>query len=173
MSEVTSYMRIDGIEPESAATALLNINGKKGFFVVDPWAWEAARAISNTIGDGNNADRGMVAIGEVLISRSKIDGATPYILSWLLAPGNEGKTVEIVSTVPGRDGSGLIPTTILTLTGARLAHNTLSPDRSTMSIAYNSFSIAFYFEDEGGKIEKGPEIAYDLTTAEATSLAKK
>ncbi|NUW69222.1 type VI secretion system tube protein Hcp [Vibrio coralliilyticus] len=163
-------MRIDGLEPKGAAT-VTDIGGKKGFFVIDPWSWEAARGISNSVGDGNNADRGMVAMSELHISRSKTDGASPYLLSWLIAPGNEGKKIEIVDAVPSRDGEGIMPVKIITLTGGRVAHKSLSPDRMTMSIAYNDISFAFYYEDDSGKIEKGPEVGFDLSTAKATSLA--
>ncbi|MBU2898830.1 type VI secretion system tube protein Hcp [Vibrio hepatarius] len=168
------FMRIDGTTPKGAAT-VEKINGKDGFFAIDTVSWNAVRGVGIDVGNANNADQGMVALGEINITRG-CDGATPHIETFLYAPGPEGKSVEIVMTKPNREGSGADPYQITTLTGARISsYNSAGSDGSlpneSFSLTYTKISKAYYIEGEGGKIEKGPEVGFDATTAKITSSA--
>ncbi|MEZ9894087.1 type VI secretion system tube protein Hcp, partial [Vibrio lentus] len=89
----------------------------------------------------------------------------------------EGRTVEIVMTKPNREGSGADPYLILTLKMARMSsYNMSGTDGSlpseSFSLTYTEISKAYYIESDGGKIEKGPEVGFDATTAKVTSTAK-
>ncbi|GAA5647403.1 MULTISPECIES: Hcp family type VI secretion system effector [Vibrio] len=168
------FMRIDGTTPKGAAT-VEKIGGKDGFFAIGNVSWGAVRGVGIDVGNANNADQGMVALGEINISRA-CDGASPYLTTFLYAPGAEGKTVEIVMTKPNREGSGADPYLILTLTAARMAsYNMTGSDgalpNEAFSLTYTKISKAYYIEAEGGKIEKGPEVGFDATTAKVTSTA--
>ena len=117
----------------------------------------------------------MVALGEINITRG-CDGATPYLTTFLYAPGPEGKVIEIVATKPNREGSGADPYLILTLQAARMSsYNMVGSDGSlpneSFSLTYTQISKAYYIEADGGKIEKGPEVGFDATTAKVTSTA--
>lgn len=168
------YMRIDGTTPKGAAT-VEKIGGKDGFFAIDSVSWSAVRGVGIDVGNANNADQGMVALGEININRT-CDGASPYLTTFLYAPGAEGKTVEIVMTKPNREGSGADPYMIVTLKEARMAsYNLGATDGSlpseSFSLTYTQVSKAYYIEGQGGKIEKGPEVGFDATTAKVTSTA--
>jgi len=168
------YMRIDGVSPKGAAT-VEKIGGKDGFFAIDQLSWGAVRGVGIDVGNANNADQGMVALGEVNISRG-CDGASPYLTTFLYAPGADGKTVEIVMTKPNREGSGADPYLIITLKSSRISsYNMTGSDGSlpneSLSLVYTEISKAYYIEAEGGKIEKGPEVGFDATTAKVTSTA--
>lgn len=168
----TMYMCIDGVTPQGAST---NIPGREGFFPIDSISWGAVRGVGIDIGKGNNADQGMVELGTIDITRS-CDGATPYLTTFLYAPGPEGKTVEIVITQPNRQGSGLDPYLIITLRGVRMASYKMtgsdgSVPNESFSLTYTHISKSYYIEGEGGKIEKGHEVGFDPTTAKVTSTA--
>lgn len=168
------YMRIDGVDPKGAAT-IGDIGGKKGFFAIDSASWGAVRGVGVDVGNANNADQGMVALGEVNISR-RSDGASPHLTTMLFAPGPEGKTVEILMTKPSREGNGADPYMILTLEKSRISnYNVMGNDGSlpseSLALTYTTLSIVYYREADGGKIEKGDTIKYDVTTAKLESKA--
>ncbi|MFY2508617.1 type VI secretion system tube protein Hcp [Vibrio pectenicida] len=168
------FMRIDGTTPKGAAT-VEKIGGKDGFFAIDTVTWNAVRGVGIDVGNANNSDQGMVALGEINVTRG-CDGATPHLTTFLYAPGAEGKTIEIVMTKPNREGSGADPYLILTLNAARMSsYNMAGSDGSlpneSFSLTYTEISKAYYIEGEGGKIEKGPEVGFDATTAKVTSTA--
>ncbi|MCE0557542.1 MULTISPECIES: type VI secretion system tube protein Hcp [unclassified Motilimonas] len=169
------FMRIDGVTPKGAAT-VEKIGGKDGFFAIDSVSWGAVRGVGIDVGNSNNGDQGMVALGEVSVSRS-CDGASAHLTSFLYAPGAEGKTIEIVMTKPNREGSGADPYLILTLKKARMASYNMSGSDGSLpaesfSLTYTQISKAYYIESDGGKIEKGPEVGFDAPTAKVTSTAK-
>ena len=97
------YMRIDGVQVSGGAT-IEGLPGE-GWFAISSYSWGAVRSVAMDIGNGTNADSGMVAMSEVNISK-EADGASEDLLSFLFSPGPEGKDVEIVFTKPARDGSG-------------------------------------------------------------------
>ncbi|MDA9556443.1 type VI secretion system tube protein Hcp [Vibrio sp.] len=169
------YMRIDGQKIASGAATVEKIGGKDGFFAIGSISWGAVRGVGIDVGNANNADQGMVALGEVNITRV-CDGASPYLTTFLYAPGAEGKKIEIVMTKPNREGSGADPYLIVTLESARMAsYNMTGSDGSlpseSMSLTYTKISKAYYNENDAGKIEKGPEVGFDATTAKITSSA--
>ncbi|WP_114785775.1 Hcp family type VI secretion system effector [Vibrio tetraodonis] len=170
------FMKIDGNTVPKGAATIEKIGGKDGFFAIDSFSWNAVRGVGIDVGNANNADQGMVALGEVNITRS-CDGASPYITSFLYAPGPKGNKVEIVMTKPNREGNGADPYLILTLEAARISsYNLAGSDGSlpneSFSLTYTIINMVYYVEDEGGKIEKGPEVGFDTTKAEVTSTAK-
>lgn len=168
------FMRIDGTKPKGAAT-VEKIGGKDGFFAIDNVSWSAVRGVGIDVGNANNADQGMVALGEITIGRG-CDGASPYLTTFLYAPGAEGKTIEVVMTKPNREGSGADPYLILTLKNARMSNYTMTGTNGSLpnesfALTYTQISKAYYIEGEGGKIEKGPEVGFDATEAKVTSTA--
>ncbi|MCF1427722.1 MAG: type VI secretion system tube protein Hcp [Shewanella sp.] len=168
------FMRIDGYNPEGAAT-VEKINGKEGFFAIDTVNWGAVRGVDINVGDANNADQGMVALGEVNITRG-CDGASAYLTSFLYKPGSEGKTIEIIMTKPNREGLGADPYLILTLTSARIAsYNFGAYDgqlpKESFSLTYTEIAKKYYVENEKGAIKKASEVGFNTSTAKITSTA--
>lgn len=169
------YMRIDGLDSIKGAATIGDIGGKKGFFAIDNVSWGAVRGVGVDVGNANNADQGMVALGELNISRQS-DGATPHLATFLFAPGAEGKTVEVLLTKPSREGNGADPYMIITLEKARISNYNIScvdgslPGES-LSLTYTTITKVYYQEGDGGKIEKGDTVKYDVTTAKLESKA--
>lgn len=169
------FMRIDGTKPKGGAT-IEKIGGKDGFFAIDTVSWGAVRGVGIDVGNADNSDQGMVALGELSISRG-CDGASPHLTTFLYAPGGEGKTVEVVMTKPNREGSGADPYLIITIKEARISNYNMSGSDGSMpnesfALTYTEISKAYYIEGQGGKIEKGPEVGFDATKAKVTSTAK-
>lgn len=171
----TDYMRIDGLDEIAGAATIGEIAGKKGFFVIDSMDWSAVRGVSVDVGNANSADKGIVALSDLNITR-EADGATPYLKTFLFAPGSEGRTVEIIMTKSARDGTGAVPYLILTLDKARIARYGLRSNGEDnlleeFSLTYTAISAVYYTEDAGGKIQKGATVKYDATSASLVSKA--
>ncbi|MFC6670685.1 Hcp family type VI secretion system effector [Marinobacterium aestuariivivens] len=169
------FMRIDGLESIKGAATVTDIGNKKGFFAVDQVSWGANRGVSVNIGNGNNADKGMADLGEVVINRTS-DGASPHLTTFLFSPGAEGKTVEIVMTKPNREGGGLDPYLVITLEKARMSHYSLDCSdgnlpHESLHLTYTTISQVYYVESTGGKIEKGDTVKFDTTTGKLESKA--
>lgn len=169
------YMRIDGNDTIKGSATVTDIGGKKGFFALNSASWNAMRNVSVDIGNADNNDGGMVALGEIQCTK-QLDGASPFITTFLFAPGEEGKKIEIVFTKPNRAGKGLIPYLILTLENARISNYSVSgsdgsqPSES-FAMTYSTIGQTYYVESEGGKVEKAAEVAFNTQTAEITSQA--
>jgi len=169
------YMRIEGLETIQGAATIGEIGGKKGFFSIDSLSWGAVRAVTVDIGNANNADQGMVGLGELSISRES-DGASPYLNTFLFSPGAEGKTVEIMITKPSRTGAGVDPYMVITVDKSRISSYNIgcgdgSLPSESFSLAYAVLSLVYYYEDEAGTINKGDTIKYDVPTATLGSKA--
>lgn len=169
------FMRIDGIDSIKGAATIGDIGGKKGFFAIDSMSWGAVRGVGVDVGNANNADKGMVALGEISISRQS-DGASPHLSTFLFSPGTDGKTVEILLTKPSREGNGADPYLIITLEKSRISnYNVGCSDGSlpseSFSLVYTTISLVYYQESDSGKIEKGDTVKYDVTTAKLESKA--
>ncbi len=168
------YMKLEDVGTiEGAAT--LKINDKDGYFAIDSFSWGAVRNVGIDIGNANNTDGGMVALGEVSISR-QCDGASPWITTFLYKPGEKGKTISIVMTKPNRDGSGASPYLVITLEKARVSNYSTSGNDGGMpsesfSLVYTTIKKDYYVEDSAGKIKKGQSVGFDTTTAKITSEA--
>lgn len=169
------FMRIDGLTDVKGAATVEDIGGKKGFFAINSMNWSAARSVSVNIGNANNADTGTISSNPISISRAS-DGASPYLTTFLFAPGKDGRTIEIVLTKPDRGGEGVVPYLIVTLEGARVADYAVSgfdgglPDES-FSLVYTSVSQVYYYEDQDGTISKGDTVKFDCPTAKLVSKA--
>lgn len=169
------YMRIDGNDTIKGSATVTDIGGKKGFFALDSMSWSAMRNVSVDIGNSDNNDGGMVALGEIQCSK-QLDGASPFITTFLYAPGETGKKIEIVFTKPNRAGKGLIPYLIVTLENARISSYSISGSDGSQpgenfAMTYSTLAQTYYVEAEGGKVEKAAEVTFDTTTAEITSQA--
>jgi type VI secretion system secreted protein Hcp len=169
------YMRIDGNDTIKGSATVTDIGGKKGFFALDSMSWSAMRNVTVDIGNADNNDGGMVALGEIQCSK-QLDGASPYITTFLYAPGEAGKKIEIVFTKPNRAGKGLIPYLIVTLENARISSYSISGSDGSQpgenfAMTYSTHAQTYYVEAEGGKVEKAAEVTFDTTSAEITSQA--
>ncbi len=169
------FMRIDGLDDIKGGASVADIGGKKGVFAIDSMSWGAVRGVSIDVGNANNADQGMVALGEISISRGA-DGASPHLTTMLFAPGAEGKTIEIILTKPDRGGDKVQPHTIFTLDKCRMSNYQVScgdgslPNES-FGLIYTIIAITYYTEGVDGAIEKGDTIKFDVTTAKLESKA--
>lgn len=169
------FMRIDGIDTINGAATIGNIGSKKGFFAVENMSWGAVRGVTVDVGNANNADQGMVALGELNIARTS-DGASPHLATFLFAPGTEGKTIDLLMTKPSRTGDGADPYLIITLEKARLSNYSVSCNDGSLpsesfSMTYSVVSLVYYNENDGGEIVKGDTIKYDVPTAKLESKA--
>ncbi|MGV1720324.1 type VI secretion system tube protein Hcp [Vibrio furnissii] len=169
------YMRIDGLDNIKGAATIGDIGGKKGFFAIDTMNWGANRGVSVDVGNANNADKGMVSLDAVSVTRNS-DGASPHLTTFLFAPGAEGKTVEILLTKPSRDGAGSEPYMVLTLEKARIASYNIHGSDGNLPVedfamTYTTLTKVYYQESTGGKIEKGDTVKFDCTTGKLESKA--
>lgn len=169
------YMRIDGNDTIKGSATVTDIGGKKGFFALNSVSWSAQRGVGVDIGNADNNDSGMVALGEIHCAK-QMDGASPFLTTFLFSPGDTGKKVEIVFTKPNRAGKGLVPYLIITLENARMSsYNVSGSDNAqpseSFSLTYTTVAQTYYVEEEGGKIDKSAEVAFDTQKAEITSQA--
>lgn len=168
-------MRIDGLNSIKGAATVGEIGGKKGFFAIDTMSWGAIRGVSINVGNANNADKGMVSLDAVSVSRVS-DGASPHLTTFLFAPGAEGKTVEILLTKPSREGNGADPYLVITMEKARIGNYNVSGSDGSLpiemfSLTYTALTLVYYNEADGGKIEKGDTVKFDCTTGKLESKA--
>jgi type VI secretion system secreted protein Hcp len=169
------YMRIDGNDTIKGSATVAEIGGKKGFFALDSLSWSAMRNVTVDIGNADNSDGGMVALGEVQCSK-QLDGASPFLTTFLFSPGDTGKTVEIVFTKPNRGGKGLIPYLIISIENSRISNYSVSGSdgiqpSENFAMTYSTIAHTYYVESEGGKVDKAAEVAFDTQVAELTSQA--
>ena len=169
------FMRIDGLTDIKGAATVGDIGGKKGFFAIDTMSWGANRGVNVDVGNANNADKGMVSLDAINVSRVS-DGASPHLTTFLFAPGAEGKTVEILLTKPSRDGAGADPYLVMTLEKARIAGYNINGSDGNLpaedfSLTYTTLTKVYYQEGDGGKIEKGDTVKFDCTTGKLESKA--
>jgi len=169
-------MRIDGITSMKGTSTLENIGGKEGFFAINGMSWSADRSMVINIGNANNSDTGGIHLSPVMINRSS-DGASPYLTTFLFAPGADGQTIEIVCTKPNRDGEGMDPYLIITLEGARVANYSVdcsdgSLPEENFALVYTTVSQVYYHEDANGTIAKGDTVKFDCPLGKAVSKAK-
>ena len=169
------FMKITGLDEITGGATLADVGGKKGLFAIDSLSWGGVRGVSIDVGNANNTDKGMVAMGEIAISRTS-DGASPHLTTLLFAPGKDGKKVELIMTKPDRDGDTVVPHLIFELESCRMANYHVSctdgnlPSES-FSLIYTIISIAYYTEDDQGNIQKGDTIKFDVPTAKLVSKA--
>lgn len=168
------YMRIEGVEVKGGAT-IEGIPGV-GWFALSSYNWGAVRSVAMDIGNGTNADSGMVAMSEVNVTK-EADGASEPLLSFLFSPGAEGKNVEIVFTKPASDGAGAVIYFQVKLDKARLvSYNISGSDGSqpseSLSLSYIQLDQLHWREDAGGKLEKGGIVSYNVPQGKMLSGSK-
>ncbi len=170
------FMRIDGITNMKGVATLEKIGGKEGFFAIDAMSWASDRSIGINIGNSNNSDSGAISLSPVMINRAA-DGASPYLTTFLFAPGAQGQKIEIVFTKPNRDGEGMDPYLIVTLEGARVSHYAIQGSDGSLpvesfSLTYTTISQVYYHEDTTGVIAKGDTVKFDCPLGKAVSKAQ-
>ncbi|GLO63052.1 hypothetical protein MACH09_35600 [Vibrio sp. MACH09] len=168
------YMRIDGVDVKGGAT-VEGLDGT-GWFALSSYSWGGVRNVAMDIGNGNNADSGMVAMSEVNIAK-QVDGASEDLLSFLFNPGKEGKTVEIAFTKPEPTGQGAIVYFQIKLSNARLvSYNVSGSDGAqpyeSAALSYVEISQKHNYELEGGEVKDGGIVTYNVPQAKLLSGAK-
>ena len=150
--------------------------GTKGFFCIRSLSWGASRSVSMDIGNGMNRDSGMVAMGEMTVTK-ELDGASENILSRMYVPGDEGDIVDIIVTKRDIGGKGSMVYLQFQLTNGRIVNYSLSA--ADGAIPFESFALAYskvrfkhWNEAPGGKLAAGGDVTYDLPTGVAESYAK-
>ncbi|RSD32062.1 Hcp family type VI secretion system effector [Vibrio pectenicida] len=174
------YMRIDGFTSDGSATVkeIKTKNGKnKGWFALNSFTWSGSRKVAMDVGNMTNADSGKVAFSKVRVSK-EVDGASEDLLSFLFAPGEKGKTVEIAFTKPSRLGKGKEVYFQLKLEEARLVNYSVygvkgSQPLERMSLSYTVIHQKHSYEASGGDLKDGGLVTFDLKEGEMKSGSKK
>ena len=172
----TLYMRIEGQTPKGASTAKFTGGeslSAEGWFTITSFEWAAMRSVGMDIGDGYNADTGMVGMRELVV-RKVLCGASENILSCLFIPGPEGKEFDLIATKPDREGKGIEVYLQIKLEKARIvSYGVVCTDGSqpneTITVAYNLIKVKHWHETEGGQLEAGGLVTFDLPTGEVLS----
>lgn len=162
------YMRIDGIDNFKGMATVKEIAGKKGFFPLASFQVGYGRSVVVNVGSSGDAEVGTPSISDVVVDREP-DAASAILETLFFAPGDKGKTFEIIQTKTKNDGKGLIPTRIVTLEEARISSYATSSGGNSIAIAFTTIAIAHYYEETSGKIEKGDVVKFDLRTGELVS----
>jgi type VI secretion system secreted protein Hcp len=168
------YMRIESVDVKGGAT-VEGLEGT-GWFALSSYAWGGVRNVAMDIGNGNNADGGMVALSEINLTK-QVDGASEDLLSYLFNPGKEGKTVEVAFTKPEADGSGAKLYFQVLLSKARLvSYNVTGTDGSqpheNIALSYIEISQKHNYELDGGEIKEGGLVSYNLPQGKLLSGAQ-
>ncbi|MFD2178658.1 Hcp family type VI secretion system effector [Veronia pacifica] len=165
------YMRIDGVDVQGGAT----IEGlpDSNWFAISSYSWGGVRNVAMDIGNGKNADSGMVAVSEVNVSK-QVDGASEDLLSYLFSPGKDGKKVQVVFTKPKADGQGAQVYFQVELTEARLvSYNVSGSDGSqpyeSISLSYTEVMQKHNYEENGGEIKEGGKVTFNVPQGKMTS----
>ncbi len=167
------YLRIDKLEEVKGSATLEDIGGKKGWMPVDHMNFGLSRDINIEVGAATSGEMGSFSFSNIEVSRD-CDGASAYLQTLFFAPGADGKTIELIVTKSDREGKGMVPSLIITLTGARLSHYSLAASErpaENFSIAYVTVSIKHYLEEADGTIKQGDTVGFDLAKATLTSKA--
>ena len=170
------YVRIEGQTPKGASTAEFTGGDsleKEGWFTISTFQWGAVRSVDMDIGDGLNADSGMVGMQELVITKVMC-GASENILSSLYIPGAEGKIFDLIATKPDRQGQGVQVYLQVKLEKARIVSYSVggtdgSQPTETISIAYNQIKVKHWHESESGELEAGGLVTFDLPTGKVLS----
>ncbi|KLN65977.1 type VI secretion system tube protein Hcp [Vibrio tubiashii] len=166
------YMRISGFNFEEGAATIEKIKTENGestdWFAIQSYAWGGARNVAMDIGNATNADGGMVGVSEVSVTKV-VDAASEALLSYLFAPGKDGRDVEIAFTKPADAGKGVEVYFQIKLEKARLvSYNVSGTDGSqpyeSLSLSYTKISQKHHFESTGGDLKPGGIVTYDLPT---------
>jgi type VI secretion system secreted protein Hcp len=169
------FMKIVGLDEVKGAATVAGLP-VTGLFAINNISWGAARGVTMEVGNANNADKGMMAMNDITISRES-DGASPHLTTMLFAPGSEGKTVDIYLTKPSRDGSGgADPFMVFTLENTRINnYNVNSSDgglpSESFSLTYVTISLVYYWENLAGLVVTGDTVKYDVSTGKLESKA--
>lgn len=170
------YLKIDGLDAVTGAASLKEIAGKKGFMNCASFAFGASRPMSLAVGGTGNADSGSISLSEITIDR-KLDGGSPYLQTFFLAPGDKGRKVELFLTKPDRSGNGQVPSLNILLEEVRVSGYQMTgadagDAEEHIMLFYTNISIVHYHEDAAGKIVKGETVKYNLSTSTVESMAK-
>ena len=162
------FMRIDGIDSFKGMASVQEIAGKKGFFPISDYTLGYSRSIYIAVGASGDAETGIPSLGDVEVQREP-DAASAILETLFFAPGDKGKTFEILETKTKNDGTGMIPIRVITLEEGRLSSYKTEPGKCKMTIAYTAKSVTHYYETTAGAVEKGDVVKFDLRTGELVS----
>lgn len=162
------FMRVDGIDSFNGMASVKEIAGKKGFFPVSHYEMGYSRSISIAVGASGDAETGIPALSDLQVNREP-DAASAILETLFFAPGDKGKTFELVETKTKNDGAGMIPVRVITMEEARLSSYKTEPGKCKMTLAFTTLSVTHYYETTSGAVEKGDVVKFDLRTGELVS----
>nr|WP_314265688.1 type VI secretion system tube protein Hcp [uncultured Moellerella sp.] len=168
------YMQIAGVDVKGGAT-VVGLEGDN-WFAIESYNWAAARNVAMDIGNGNNADSGMVSIQPISIAK-QIDGASEDLLSYLFNPGKDGKTIKIAFTKPEADGSGAKVYFKIELSKARLISYSIGgyeggQPHEMITLSYVEIHQRHSYELEGGELKEGGIVTYNVSQGKLLSGSK-
>ncbi|MCW7551128.1 type VI secretion system tube protein Hcp [Endozoicomonas gorgoniicola] len=166
------------IKKGKGATALItggDKNKKSDYFGIRSMNWRVTRDVDMEVGDANNQDNGIASMSQITVTK-EMDGASEVILSRILVPGKYGDTVDIVITKPDRKGGGAEVYLHIQLKHARVCEADINIAEGARpfecyALAYSRILIKHWNEDEGGALQPGGDVTFDLPTAKAMSHA--
>lgn len=162
------FMRIDGIKEFKGMASIGKINSKEGFFPIGSFSFGFSRSVFVDVGSSGDAETGVPTIGDVSIER-EADSASAILETLFFAPGENGRTIEIIETKASRKGDGLVPVQIIGMEEARISSYMAQPGQNALTIAFTTLEMTHYFETEAGKIEKSDAVKFDLKSAKLVS----
>nr|MDT0253574.1 type VI secretion system tube protein Hcp [Endozoicomonas sp.] len=171
------YMNIKDSTPTGAATLEKFVGGDglptAGWFAIQSFNFGASRSIGMDVGNQHNMDSGICMMHEFRIDK-QLSGAYENILSLLLAPSKQGRTLYLIGTKPERDANqGPEVYLQVTLEEARLSYFCMTGSEGIPNIqyhiAYSIFHIKHWFETSTGELKAGGLITYDVKKASAES----
>ena len=151
--------------------------GPKGWFSIRSLSWHGSRNIPMNTGDGFNWDTGELSLSELMLTK-EMCGASEVLLSRLYVPGTKGDPVDIIITKPDRTGQGVVVYLHVQVSHARIVDYNISiADGATpfesLALAYSRIGVKHWNEDEGGELQAGGDVTFDLATGQAMSHAIK
>ena len=173
------FMKLGDLEIKQGGSTAVFTGGDKvtqdNWFTIRSVNWRATRDINMKIGDIYNEDTGLAAMAPLTFTKEQC-GASEVILSRMLVPGTKGDTVDIIITKPDTTGNGVAVYIHFQLTHARVIEADFNIAEGAkpfecFALAYSRILIKHWNEDEGGNLEPGGDVTYDLATGEALSHA--
>ena len=173
------YMKLGTHTIKGGATASYTgdpgVTSSGGWFAIRSLSWHAARSVTMDIGNGMNKDTGMSGMSEMVFTK-EMDGASEVLLSRMYVPGKEGDTVDVIITKPDRQGKGQVIYLLVEMENGRIVDYSISvADGSTpfesLALAYSKIKFKHWNEDQGGNLDAGGDVTFDIGSGQALSHA--
>lgn len=162
------FMRIDGIKDFKGMASIGKINNETGYFPISSFSFGFSRSVFIDVGSAQNAEVGAPTVGDVVVERES-DAASPLLKTLFFAPGENGRTIEIIETKAKRDGKGLVPVQVITLEEARISSYMAQPGVNSITIAFTTIESKHWYETEAGGVEKSDVVKFNLKNADLSS----